>query len=138
MEHIILMQADLDRLNGVLAELTSLVADALSDEKRISFEIAVMEALANAVQHANTPDPAKDIRVTLNISPPQVSVQIVDAGNRAPDDLFKNVPAPHEVNQMSESGRGVPLIHMLADKISFTPGDGGNSLEMIFNRSVPS
>ncbi|WP_378946810.1 ATP-binding protein [Paracoccus sp. R86501] len=137
MEHILHMQTDLDRLDGMLARLTELASGVLSDDKMSSFEIAVMEALTNAVQHAVSPDPDKPIVVTLDIQPDHLRIRIVDAGNRAPDDLYENVPQPHEIDEMAESGRGVPLISLLADHISFLPGDGGNQLEMIFNRDAP-
>lgn len=136
MEHILYMQTDLGQLDGTLAQLKELASGLLSDDKLSSFEIAVIEALTNAVQHAVSPVPEKAIAITMDIQTDHVRILIVDAGKRAPDDLYENVPKPHEIDEMSESGRGVPLISLLADHISFLASDGGNQLEMIFNRDT--
>lgn len=134
MTRVLHMPTELDQLDGMVAQLTELASPTLSEDKLTSFEIAVMEALTNAVQHAVSPAPDKPVAITIDVQPDRVRVVIFDAGARAPDDLYDNVPQPHEIDEMSESGRGIPLISMLADDVLFQPGEGGNRLQMVFNK----
>ena len=56
-------------------------------------EIALAEALANAVTHGTSAGQSEPIRVTASDSAAGVTVEIVDAGKQVPRELYENVAA---------------------------------------------
>jgi serine/threonine-protein kinase RsbW len=83
-------------------------------------EIAVREALENAVVHGNHEDPGKHVCVRCRLELDAVSISIKDEGrgfdiNKVPD------PTSHE-NIQSSHGRGIYLMKALMDEVRFEEG----------------
>lgn len=90
-------------------------------------ELALQEALANAVRHGCRNDPTKQIQcvVTCDASG-DVMIVVRDPG---PGFDVAAVPNPTESgNLLKTSGRGVFLINQLMDEVRF--GDGGREIRM--------
>lgn len=76
--------------------------------------LAVGEACANAVQHA---DLGLDYQVTVTIHEDRCVIDVVDEGIGMESVLDGNPPADVPVD--AESGRGLRIIHALADMVEF-------------------
>jgi serine/threonine-protein kinase RsbW len=88
------------------------------DGGEVDIEIAVREALANAVIHGNQEDPKKRVRVTSRCSDDgQVFITIRDEGRGFDSRTVPDPTTPENV--LSSHGRGIYLMRMLMDEISF-------------------
>lgn len=98
-----------------------------TDEELMPVELALDEALANAIRHGCKGDPTKQVQcvVTTDASG-QVVIAVRDPG---PGFDLGKVPNPLAgENLLKPSGRGVFLINSLMDKVEFA--DGGREVVM--------
>lgn len=98
-----------------------------SDDELMPVELALDEALANAIRHGCKNDASKQVQcvVTADVSGELVIV-VRDPG---PGFDVSTVPNPLEgANLLKPSGRGVFLINQLMDKVEFA--DGGREVLM--------
>lgn len=98
-----------------------------NDDELMPVELALDEALANAIRHGCKGDPTKQVRciVTTDASG-EVLIVVRDPG---PGFDATSVPNPLEGdNVLKPSGRGVFLINQLMDQVEFA--DGGRELQM--------
>ena len=83
-------------------------------------EIALREALANAIIHGNHEDRRKHVHVTCRCEPDQVSIAVKDEGsgfdiNAVPDPTVReNIGSVH--------GRGILLMKAVMDEVRFEEG----------------
>jgi serine/threonine-protein kinase RsbW len=83
-------------------------------------EIALREALANAIIHGNHEDRRKHVRVNCRCEPDEVSIAVKDEG-RGFD--INNVPDPTTREHIgSVHGRGIHVIRALMDEVRFEEG----------------
>jgi serine/threonine-protein kinase RsbW len=101
-----------------------------SERLRFRLQVALAEALSNAVVQGNREDPAKRVLVEADLSADLIRVAITDEG-----DGFDpaQVPEPIRPEQLFEScGRGLYLIRKLVDDVHFN--EQGNSICMTLRR----
>jgi serine/threonine-protein kinase RsbW len=97
------------------------VAEGVSD-----VEIALREALANAMVHGNHEDRRKHVHVTCRCEPDEVSIAVKDEGNGFD---IHNVPDPTAPENIgSVHGRGIHVMKALMDHVCFE--DGGAVVHM--------
>ncbi|WP_172327411.1 ATP-binding protein [Mangrovicoccus sp. HB161399] len=132
------MSAKLEEIDQLVVTLKASLEGAVSEDKLSAMEIAVTEALANAVNHGSSAERGEKIRVSAAISEDGVRVEIVDAGEQMPADLYDDVAELDEVDLMAESGRGLPLIRFCSDDLVYEPSEGRNRLELLFRREAPA
>ena len=83
-------------------------------------EIALREALANAIIHGNHEDRRKHVHVTCRCEPDEVSIAVKDEGsgfdiNTVPDPTVReNIGSVH--------GRGILMMKALMDEVCFEEG----------------
>ncbi|MCC6507505.1 MAG: ATP-binding protein [Pirellulaceae bacterium] len=94
-------------------------------------QLAVEEAIVNAITHGNHESPDKTVEVELHVSRLATSMRIQDQGaGFCPDAL----PDPTEdENLESPHGRGVMLIKQMMDKVDYNAR--GNQVTMLKRRS---
>ena len=103
-----------DRLM-VLLRKWGCVPEGLSD-----VEIALREALANAVIHGNHEDRRKHVHVTCRCEPDEVSIAVKDEGHGFD---VKNLPDPTAPEKLeSPHGRGIHMMKALMDEVCFEEG----------------
>jgi serine/threonine-protein kinase RsbW len=96
--------------------------------KEFEIELALTEALANAVVHGCEHDPGKDVQVCAGCDPGRGILIVV----RDPGLGFdpSQVPSPVVGEQVyAEGGRGIYLINQLMDEVRF--GRGGTEIWML-------
>jgi len=90
----------------------------IQDGSEDDIELALQEALLNAVIHGNREDPFKRVRVALHCEPDgEIEITIGDEG--AGFDFY-SVPDPTDQEHLlSTHGRGIFLMRRLMDEVSF-------------------
>ena len=91
------------------------------DETNSDIELAVREALVNAIVHGNQQDPHKRVYVKSRCTRTgEVSITIEDEGQGFKSDAIPDPTAPDNV--LRTHGRGICLIKALMDEVDFQQG----------------
>ena len=120
--------ADPTAIVGVTDGVTQLLrSKAWPDDKAMEVELALQEALANAVRHGCGGDPAK--RVQCCVTHDAAGELVIVIRDPGPGFDAKAVPDPLAGdNVFKPSGRGIYLINRLMDEVRFT--DEGREIRM--------
>ena len=123
---------------AAIRAVTDGVAEALRNKPGVAghefeIELALQEALANAIRHGCQGDPTKFIQCVVAYEDPgDVLIVVRDPG---PGFELAGVPNPLEgTNVLKGSGRGIFLINQLMDDVRFA--DGGRELQMRKRRNA--
>jgi serine/threonine-protein kinase RsbW len=93
----------------------SCVPEGVSD-----VEIALREALANAIIHGNHEDRRKQVHVTCRCEPDEVSIAVKDEGSGFDVNNVPNPTTPENIG--SAHGRGIHVMKALMDEVLFEEG----------------
>lgn len=121
-----------------VAKAANAVADfvsrsGISEEAAFGIDMAVREAVTNAVVHGNEQDEQKAVELTLKSSPEAVEITVHDQGQGFNPE---EVPDPTESeNIMKTSGRGIFFMRTFMDEVTWSirPG-GGTTVRMLKRR----
>jgi serine/threonine-protein kinase RsbW len=111
-------------------ELVQVVLDdalrrvGFGEDARHWIDLAVREALANAIKHGNREDPAKQVEVEVGVEDGEVVIQVLDQGQGFEPFEVSDPLAPE--NLLNPNGRGIFYMKSFMDGIdySFRPGGG--------------
>jgi serine/threonine-protein kinase RsbW len=96
--------------------------------------LALEEALVNAIKHGNAMNPAKQVRVTCEVSPDQVRIEIEDEGSGFnPSDV---ADPTEEENLACPGGRGIMLMRAFMNVIEYNAV--GNCVTLVKVRGLNS
>ena len=118
-----------------VAEAAAAVSDfmkslGLSEDVAFGVDMAVREAITNAVVHGNKLDAAKVVELRLRNTPEAFEITVHDQGTGFnPND----VPDPtKEENILKTSGRGIFFMRNFMDEVDWSVGpNGGTNVRMI-------
>ncbi|HJR57828.1 MAG TPA: ATP-binding protein [Vicinamibacterales bacterium] len=97
------------------------------EEQIMAIELALQEAVANAIRHGCHGDATKELQCTVNITAEgEVIITVRDPGPGFDPATVPDPLAPDNV--LKPSGRGIFLINGLMDDVQFA--DGGRALQM--------
>lgn len=102
----------------------------ISEEAAYGIDMAVREAVTNAVVHGNQKDERKAVELTLKSLPEAVEIIVQDHGHGFnPED----VPDPREEeNILKTSGRGIFFMRTFMDEVTWSiRPDGGTTVRML-------
>jgi len=107
-------------------------ASGFADDALFGIDMAVREALVNAVKHGNKLDETKPVEVTLVNLGDRLEIVIRDFG--AGFDV-ERVPDPtNPENLLKASGRGILFMHNFVDKVEWeSHAEGGTIVKMTKN-----
>jgi anti-sigma regulatory factor (Ser/Thr protein kinase) len=130
----IVIPADTAAMRKVTAGMNELLARKQWPENEIGeVELAVQEALVNAIHHGCGNDPDKHVQCCISID--AVGELVIVVRDPGPGFDVAAVPSPLEGdNVLKGSGRGVFLINQLMDTVEFT--EGGRKLLMRKQRNA--
>ena len=98
-----------------------------AEDEIIEVELALQEALANAIRHGAKGDPSQKIQCCVTCDEAgEMMVVVRDPG--AGFDQTKVANPLHPENMLKPSGRGIFLINQLMDEVQFA--DGGREIQM--------
>jgi serine/threonine-protein kinase RsbW len=102
-------------------------AQGFDGQSQFAIQLALEEALINAIKHGNKLDPAKNVHVEATVTPKQTEIIVEDEG---PGFDRTCVPDPTaEENLAKCSGRGILLIEAYMHEVEYSKG--GRRLRMV-------
>jgi serine/threonine-protein kinase RsbW len=116
------MRSEIDAILPSANQLMALIIEShCMPENESDVEMAIREALANAVLHGNLRDPRKEVRISCRVQPGRgISIVVRDEGQGFDP---TTVPNPTAIeNVLSLSGRGIHLMKALMDEVYFERG----------------
>lgn len=112
-----------EAVEGLIAALE---ANAWSKEDVFGVQLAMVEAVVNAMKHGNRYDPNKSVHVVCKLGPETLRVEISDEGAGFVPDAVPD-PTTNE-NLEIPSGRGIHLIRSYMSGVTFN--ESGTCLVM--------
>lgn len=108
-------------------------AAGFADDAIFGIDMAVREAVANAVKHGNKLDASKSVEITLTAVEDALRIVIRDFGTGFD---VADVPDPtNPENLLKASGRGILFMQNFVDRVEWRNAPtGGTIVEMIKNR----
>jgi serine/threonine-protein kinase RsbW len=105
----------------------------ISDDAAFGIDMAVREAVTNAVLHGNRQDENKTVDIVLKSSPDAVEISVHDQG---PGFNPEDVPDPTaNENIMKTSGRGIFFMRTFMDEVDWLiRPEGGTTVRMLKRR----
>ena len=105
----------------------------ISDDAAFGIDMAVREAVTNAVVHGNRQDEDKTVDITLKSSPDAVEISVHDQGTGFNPEAVPDPTA--QENILKASGRGIFFMRTFMDEVdwSIRPG-GGTTVRMVKRR----
>jgi serine/threonine-protein kinase RsbW len=95
----------------------------LEPDRFINFQIAISEALVNAIVHGNKEDVNKTVTVDIEYNETELTIKIKDEGKGF---ILEKIPDPTNSNNLlKEHGRGIFIIKSFVDKFECNPSDKG-------------
>jgi serine/threonine-protein kinase RsbW len=89
-----------------------------ADGNRFEIQLALREALVNAIVHGNQEDPQKRLHVRCRLTTDgEVSMTVQDEGPGFDHDAVADPTAPE--NRLRAHGRGISLMRALMDEVEF-------------------
>jgi serine/threonine-protein kinase RsbW len=116
------LTSDVDIISPFIDQLMSFISRFQgADGNNFEIELALREALVNAIVHGNQNDPRKRVYVNCRCTTDgQVSITVEDEGNGFGHDTVPDPTSPE--NQQRTRGRGIYLIRTLMDEVDFEQG----------------
>jgi len=117
-----ILPSHIDAVSPVVDQLMRFVARfRVADDNNVEIELALREALVNAIVHGNQKDPRKRVYVNCRCTTDgEVSIAVEDEGNGFDHDEVPNPTSPD--NRLRTHGRGIYLIRTLMDEVHFEQG----------------
>jgi serine/threonine-protein kinase RsbW len=105
----------------------------VSDDAAFGIDMAVREAVTNAVLHGNRQDENKTVELVLKSSPDAVEISVHDQG---PGFNPEDVPDPTATeNILKTSGRGIFFMRTFMDEVDWLiRPEGGTTVRMLKRR----
>lgn len=113
---------NIELVHAVLTDALS--AFDLDDEGRHWIELAVREAVANAIKHGNRLEPGKRVEIDLEFENEELVVRVRDEGEGFDPGELNDPLAPE--NRLRPDGRGIFYMKSFMDDIQYRirPGEG--------------
>ncbi len=122
------LSADLENIDDVINEVQTIMRNMeCGCEREMEIELALREALANAIVHGCKQDPHKQVCCTIICEEERGMLLVV----RDPGEGFDPAKLPNPTrgeNLYSEHGRGIFMINQLVDSVSYQ--SGGTEIRM--------
>lgn len=119
--------AETGSISPVVRSVMKLIAEHRAlPRRRHDVELALREALANAIVHGSHKDPGKQVHVAVSGDREGIRIMVRDEG---PGFDYRRPPDPLEAERIhAHHGRGIFLIRRLMDQVRFA--QGGREIRM--------
>jgi len=128
------MRLDVPSDLGMVGDAVELVASHLPpgtlSPRRISFNLrtALAEALGNAIRYGTGEDPARVVRVRVELGRDYVRIYVIDDGRGFDASRLPDPTLPHNLEH--EQGRGLFVMRHLVDDVAFNEKGNGICLTL--------
>ena len=110
----------------------ALVRLGVDEDKRHWIDIAVREAVANAIKHGNAQNPEKKVQVDLAVEGEDLVIRVQDEGTGFDPDHVPNPLDPTYI--LRPNGRGILFMKKFMDEINYGSAPGGGTLVTLRKR----
>jgi serine/threonine-protein kinase RsbW len=110
----------------------SLLRLGMDDDSRHWVDVAVREAVANAIKHGNQLDPAKQVHVDLTLEGDELVIKVQDEGLGFDFSHLEDPLAPE--NLLKPNGRGIFYMKSFMDEIDYSLRPGGGTVVTLRKR----
>lgn len=127
------ISSKIEAIDEAVQKATAFAGEAgFADDALFGIDMAVREALANAVKHGNKLDASKMVEITLASDDEAMEILIRDFGEGFD---VSEVPDPtNPENLLKASGRGILFMHNFVDKVEWQrAATGGMIVKMTKN-----
>lgn len=132
----LMLAADLNAISPVVAKIMKIVTEmGCAAGREFEIELALREALANAIEHGSGNDSSKQVQCSVACDKERGMLIVV----RDPGPGFDPASIPSPVigqNLFSTGGRGIYLINQLMDEVRFEKG--GTEIHMRTKPPAPA
>ena len=104
----------------------------MEDDARHWVDLAVREALANAIKHGNAQNPSKQVHVDLAVEGEEVVIRVEDEGEGF--DPAQVVDPLARENILKTNGRGILFMEKFMDEIQYGAGPRGGTMVTLRKR----
>ncbi|HEV2852806.1 MAG TPA: ATP-binding protein [Thermoanaerobaculia bacterium] len=104
----------------------------MEEDTRHWVDVAVREALANAIKHGNEQNPSKQVHVDLAVEEDELVIRVEDEGGGFDPAHLGDPLAPE--NLLRPNGRGIFYMKSFMDTIQYGSGPGGGTLVTLRKR----
>jgi len=121
----------IEAVNEAAAAVARMLSDLGADEQiAFGLDMAIREAVTNAVLHGNKQDESKEVHVDIKSSPEAIEISVHDEGQGFNP---TEVPDPTAAeNIMKTSGRGIFFMRNFVDEVEWLiRPEGGTTVKMI-------
>jgi serine/threonine-protein kinase RsbW len=115
--------------DGAAAATNFIQSCGVGEEAAFGIDMAVREAITNAMVHGNKEDEAKTVELTLNCLGRELEIEVKDQGEGFDP---ASIPDPTDpANILKTSGRGIFLMRTFMDEVQWSMRpDGGTAVRM--------
>ncbi len=115
--------------DGAAAATDFIQSCGVGEDAAFGVDVAVREAITNAMVHGNKEDEAKTIELTLNCLGRELEIEVKDQGEGFDP---TSIPDPTEpANILKTSGRGIFLMRSFMDEVTWSMRpEGGTTVRM--------
>src|SRR3989442_4719349 len=127
----LVLPSHIEAVADAAAAVTGFIRDCgAPDDAAFGIEMAVREAVTNAMIHGNQEDEAKSVEVVFNCQGNELEIEVRDQGEGF---NIAEVPDPTDAaNLMKTSGRGIFLMRTFMDDVQYVHRpEGGTAVRMI-------
>ena len=127
------ISSKVEAIDAAVVKSVSFARDiGCSEEAIFGIDMAVREAVANAVKHGNKLDETKEVQITLDKTEDGIEIKVRDFGKGFD---IKSVPDPTDPeNLLKESGRGLLFMQNFVDTVEWHDHpSGGMLVKMVKN-----
>lgn len=94
-------------------------------------DLCLNEALSNVICHAYQNEPGHEIQVCVALYSGEIVIQIIDIGLKNPQTAKPELNQEiGDIESLSESGRGMFILHQLMDEVTYSTEGSKNILLM--------
>jgi serine/threonine-protein kinase RsbW len=124
----------LDAIDKAVAQVKEFAISAgFSEEEAYPIEMAMSEALANAVKHGNLLDETKQVEIALSSSDTEFEISVRDFGEGFSAEELPDPTNPENI--LKSSGRGIFFIRTFMDEVEWKRhAEGGTVIKMTKKR----
>lgn len=125
------LPSHIEAIQEAAATVAKILQEAgIAEHITYGVEVALREAVANAVIHGNRVDASKVVRVTVKAAPQELEIMVHDEGAGFDP---ATVPDPTATkHRLKSSGRGIFLMRDFMDRVEWRiRPEGGTSVRML-------
>ena len=129
------LASSIEAIDKAAGTIAGVVARAgIDDETAFGIDMAVREAIANAIIHGNKRDETKFVEINIVSSPESLEITVHDQGQGFNPEAISD-PTKEE-NILKTSGRGIFFMRNFMDEVDWTvPPEGGTTVRMLKRRT---